>query len=368
MPARHLYVHVPFCARRCAYCDFSVAVRRVVPVDDYLRGLEAELSALSPQAWVDPLDTVYLGGGTPSRLGTAGIARLMATLRRYVRIDPAAEITLEANPDDTDEESVAAWAAAGVNRLSIGVQSFDDAVLRWMHRAHNSSQAIDAVHAARAGGIVNVSIDLIFALPREISRSWGNDLRDALDLSPKHISLYGLTVEPLTPLARWTERGAVAHASDDLYAEEFLLADKMARERGFVHYEVSSFALPGHESRHNAAYWNGSPYVGIGPSAHSFDGVIRSWNTRAYTAWLARLDSGQSPRDTAERLTDENRAAEGIYLGLRTARGYTAGEADLGRARSWQHAGWAEIGNDRITLTPEGWLRLDALASRLTGF
>lgn len=367
MSARHLYVHVPFCSRRCAYCDFSIAVRRVVPVDDYIRGVEAELVRRAGDV-SGSLETLYLGGGTPSRLGGAGVARLIDIIRSKHDLAALAEVTIEANPEDITTQAVREWIDAGVNRLSIGVQTFDDRILAWMHRVHSSDDSRRAIETARDAGIVNFSIDLIFALPGEIQRSWTADLEQALALDPPHISLYGLTIEPSTPLARWRSRGAITDGGEDSYASEFLLADSLASAHGYRHYEVSNFAKPGLESRHNSAYWTGAAYAGIGPSAHSFDGATRTWNVPAYAEWRARLGRGESVVEGAEDLDAGNRAAERVYLGLRTDSGYRAEASDLAVAGRWKSEGWAVIDDDVVRLTPEGWLRLDSLAAGLTGF
>jgi oxygen-independent coproporphyrinogen-3 oxidase len=370
MHPRHLYVHVPFCARRCAYCDFAIAVRSRTPVDEYLRALETELTRRygvhEPDAWT--LDTVYFGGGTPSRLGGDGVRRMLEIVRRGARVSGEAEVTLEANPEDVDADAVAAWHAAGVNRLSIGVQSFHDDVLRWMHRVHDADAAERAVRAARAGGIENVSVDLIFALPEALRRVWPDDLERALALAPTHVSLYGLTVEPHTPLSRWRERGEVEESPEERYEAEFLLAHERLSAAGFDHYEVSNFGRPGRHARHNGAYWTGAAYAGVGPSAHEFDGLaVRRWNVPAYAEWLRRLDAGEDPVAGRETLDDENRMAEHVYLGLRTTRGLALRPGERERTAAWVGAGWARIlDEDRIVLTPEGWLRLDTFARDLT--
>ena len=367
MNPRHLYVHVPFCARRCSYCDFAIAVRRVVPVDEYIAGIRKELESKLTGETRFTLDTVYLGGGTPSRLGQTGIDLLIATIREFFELAPDPEITIEANPDDVTLEAASGWKNSGVNRVSLGVQSFDDSVLAWMHRTHDASQAEQAVRIIRQAGIENISVDLIFALPDQLQRSWRADLEKALSLEPHHISLYGLTIEHATPVARWQDRGTVTAAGEDAYAEEFLLADSLATAAGFSHYEVSNFALPGRESRHNSAYWSGAQYLGIGPSAHSFDGQTRSWNVKPYAEWIARLSLGKPATDGVERLDVANVQAERVYLGLRTTSGLAASDVDLERARKWSEAGWAKIDNSTVRLTPEGWLRLDSLAAGLTG-
>jgi oxygen-independent coproporphyrinogen-3 oxidase len=363
MPPGHLYVHVPFCARRCSYCDFSIAVRSRTPTDEYLAALNSELKqgAITGSA----LETVYLGGGTPSRLGGPGIASVLAAIRSHATIANDAEVTIEANPDDVNDIAVAQWQAAGVTRISLGAQSFDDNVLEWMHRTHNAAQIAQAVKTIRRGGISNISLDLIFALPAHLDRDWQSDVQRALELKPAHVSLYGLTVEAHTPIARWADRGAVVEGSEDQYAEEFLFANEEMTAAGFDHYEVSNFSLPGKSSRHNSAYWTGAPYAGIGPSAHSFDGAARRWNVAAYAEWVRRLSNSEPTLGGEELLTDENRDAEEVYLGLRTRAGLEIGEAELAVAEPWRSAGWAEIDGVRLRLTPTGWLRLDSLAAAL---
>jgi oxygen-independent coproporphyrinogen III oxidase len=369
MPPRHLYIHIPFCARRCSYCDFSIAVRSTTPVDEYVKALGTELDGLRPELEGAILDTVYLGGGTPSRLGGLGIADVLATVRDRARISDGPEITIEANPDDVNDMAVAHWVAAGVNRVSLGSQSFDDAALKWMHRTHDASQIGRAVQTLRRGGIDNISLDLIFALPAHLGRSWESDLVRALDLEPAHLSLYGLTVEAKTPIARWADRGATVQGSEESYEEEFLAAHAMMAAAGYEHYEVSNFALPGMTSRHNSSYWTGAPYAGVGPSAHSFDGATRRWNVAAYSEWIRRLEKGERVMAGEETLTEENRAIERVYLGLRTRHGLEITDDEMGRAQGWRAAGWAVIDdplqNPRVRLTPMGWLRLDSLAADL---
>ena len=367
MLGRHLYIHVPFCARRCSYCDFSIAVRSVTPVDDYLRGLRMELALLvEHSSRLEPLETIYLGGGTPSRLGGHGVASAVEAVRELWRVAPNAELTIEANPDDVNDIAVARWVSSGVNRVSLGAQSFDDAALKWMHRTHDSAQILRAVETLKRGGIRNISLDLIFSLPEHLGRSWRDDLQRAIDLEPAHLSLYGLTVEPMTPLGRWADRGQIVQGGEEGYEEEFLAAHDALAAASFQHYEVSNFALPGKHSRHNSAYWTGVPYLAAGPSAHSFDGAVRRWNVSAYTEWIRRLEKGGSLIAGEETLTPENKRAEDIYLGLRTTRGLGIDKDELPRVQIWEKAGWATITQpNTVQLTPLGWLRLDSLAADL---
>lgn len=364
---RHVYVHVPFCARRCAYCDFSIAVRKTVPVDDYVDALQRELSIRfgKVKPWV--VDTLYFGGGTPSRLGAEGVARAVAVLRDHVELAADAEVTVEANPEDITADAVDRWREAGINRLSIGAQSFDDAVLKWMHRTHDASAIGRAFDVARRAGIENISLDLIFALPETVVRSWELDISHALALEPSHVSLYGLTVEPHTPLGRWQSRGELDEAPDDRYEREFLFAHDAMTQAGLEHYEVSNFGRGGLHSRHNSSYWTGAAYAGLGPSAHEFNGLTRRWNKSAYVDWLRAVGSNRDPIEQSELLTDENKTAERAYLGLRTIAGFALSDAEIERTRAWVDAGWARLDDgNRLRLSPLGWLRLDALAADLT--
>lgn len=374
MNATHLYVHVPFCSRRCSYCDFAIAIRRNVPVNEYINALASEIKARSLNTQTAELKTIYLGGGTPSRLGEFGIANIMELLRDTATIAPSAEITMEANPEDISEHSVAAWANAGINRLSIGIQSFNNNVLEWMHRVHNAGEALKAADVARSGGIPAFSIDLIFALPDSLNRNWESDLKQALELNADHISLYGLTIEPDTPLGRWAARGDVREADDEHYQTQFLMAHRMLTDAGYEHYEVSNFARPGKRAVHNSAYWQHVPYLGIGPSAHGFDGTSRRWNIRHYAEWVAATTAGTDPVAGQEQLTKSNMDAETVYLGLRTTDGLElANDDERTRIRAWLEQRWVEVldttsdgAPKRICCTPMGWLRLDALASDLT--
>jgi oxygen-independent coproporphyrinogen-3 oxidase len=312
------------------------------------------------------VDTIYLGGGTPSRLGPDAVARLIEVVA--ARFPPAAgaEITLEANPDDIDALSIAAWRAAGVNRISLGVQSFDDRALAWMHRTHDSRRVIAAADTLREAGLENWSLDLIFALPASLERDWARDLDSAVALGPPHISLYGLTVEPHTPLARWRDRGAAVEGTEDAYEAEYLRADRELSSAGYAHYEVSNFGHAGRWSRHNRGYWSGASYVGLGPAAHGFDGMVRRWNAREYAAWLRLLKTSTDPLSGSESLSAENRIAEEVYLGLRTTDGLPVRPEERDVIRPWIDAGWGTLRGDRLCLSAMGWLRLDALATSLT--
>jgi oxygen-independent coproporphyrinogen-3 oxidase len=288
------------------YCDFAIAVRKHVPVDEYVEAVGRELSLRYPEREPWPAETLYLGGGTPSKLGASGVQRLLDVLRARISLAPNSEVTLETNPEDVSADTVRAWRAAGVNRLSLGAQSFDDAVLRWMHRTHDANATRAAVEQARRAGIEDISLDLIFALPNEVERRWEDDVAAALALEPTHLSLYGLTTEPATPLGRWRDRGIVTEAPDEGYEREFLYADATMREAGFEHYEVSNFARPGRRARHNSSYWQGSAYAGLGPGAHEFVGGVRRWNVDGYADWQRRVAAGTDPIEADETLDDDS--------------------------------------------------------------
>ena len=365
--ARHVYVHVPFCARRCSYCDFSIAVRRDVPVAEFLDALRAELHVrIGSFALPQPVETLYFGGGTPSHLGADGVTRVLDLMREYFTWTADAEVTLEANPDDVTPLATAAWRAAGITRVSLGAQSFDPRVLDWMHRSHSASQIDTAVELLRCGEFASWSFDLIFALPASLGRDWQRDLDLALAKRPPHLSLYGLTVEPGTPLSKWAERGAVEAADEQGYEQEFLSAHSNAAAAGFDHYEVSNFAQSGHHAVHNRSYWRGVPYLGFGPSAHGFDGSTRRWNRAAYAAWRDAAVAGADPVAGSEFIGDGEASLESVYLGLRTTNGVRVDAAAQGMVQPWVAAGWAVLRGDRVVLTPLGWLRLDSLAAALT--
>jgi oxygen-independent coproporphyrinogen-3 oxidase len=362
----HLYVHVPFCARRCSYCDFAIAVRREIPTQAFVSAIAKEWTERqSEPAWLDSpgLDTIYFGGGTPSRLYLAGIAELLTRFRADRRVAEGAEITLEANPEDVSAAAADSWRAAGVNRISLGAQSFDPKTLAWMHRTHDAARAGQAVKTLRSAGFANISIDLIYGVPEDLGRDWARDLEQAIGLAPEHLSLYALTVEPHTALGHWTTRGEAIPAPDQRAADEFLQAHERVSRSGYSHYEVSNAARPGHRARHNAAYWRRAPFIGLGPSAHSGFGNRRSWNAREWEDYRRRMESGASARAGDEVLDERAVRLEELYLGLRTDSGVPVTAIPEPVRRTWLAAGWAIEEAGRVRLTADGWLRLDALVA-----
>ena len=364
----HIYLHVPFCARRCSYCDFAIAVRKEVPSEAYVSAMLREWALWqSEPAWQDSPDirTIYFGGGTPSRISPDAVARLLDRISRdrYVRAD--AEVTLEANPDDVTLGAAAAWRAAGVNRISLGVQSFDPRVLGWMHRVHTVDQIFRAVEAVGCAGIADLSVDLIFGLPRSQARDWARDLEQAFVLEPQHVSLYGLTIEAHTPLGHWTARGESTPVDEETYAGEFLTAHSALSAHGYEHYEVSNAARPGRRARHNSAYWQRAPFIGLGPAAHSGLGRERRWNVRDWAAYERVVAAGKSPAEGRELLDDAAVSLEELYLGLRTADGLASDRVPVAVRRRWEAEGWALPGTDQVRLSAEGWLRLDSLVASI---
>lgn len=365
----HVYVHVPFCARRCSYCDFAIAVRREIPVAQFVNAITAEVAARRIGPAAGPVGSLYLGGGTPSKLGVGvgEITKLISTTAG-VSATELGEVTVEANPEDITPSVVGAWLEAGVNRVSLGVQSFDNSVLAWMHRTHDAAQVLAAVKILGGEGMTNFSIDLIFSVPESLGRDWSRDLDLALSIEPGHLSVYGLTVEQHTPLGRWTARGLTAESPEERYEAEFLEANRRLVGAGYLHYEVSNYAKPGREAVHNSSYWTGVPYLGLGPSAHGYDGRRRRWNVREYARWTELVTAAIDPIEGDELLGPAQVAAERVYLGLRTSSGLTVTEDEFHRAARWLEEGWAERRGNRLVLTPVGWLRLDALAVALTAF
>jgi oxygen-independent coproporphyrinogen-3 oxidase len=366
-PIGSVYVHAPFCARRCFYCDFAVEVRRRGDSVEWSRAVASELERRLSQGVVlaDRIRTLYVGGGTPSLLGPEAMDRMLELLGPGRLSAPDLEWTAEANPESLTPEVARGWREAGVTRLSLGVQSFQAAPLRWMGRLHGSEGAVRAVETARAAGFEEISVDLIFALPEGVTRNWSEDLGRVIALGVPHVSLYGLTAEAGTGLGRGVEAGRLRMADDERYRDEYLEAHARLTEAGYLHYEVSNFARPGSESRHNTAYWDRSPYLGLGNGAHSFVSPMRWWNVRDWSDYRDTLARGGDPIDAVERLDRSGDRLEAIWTGLRTDRGLAL-DAWPGRASdavgSWESRGLATILEGRVVLTARGWLLLDSLA------
>ena len=367
----NLYVHAPFCARRCCYCDFAVEVDRSPPTARWLAAIGRELDTIRASgqaALASAYDTVYVGGGTPSLLRPDAMRGLRATIGDSRMGGADLEWTAEANPESLSAETASEWAAAGVNRISLGVQGFDPDALAWMGRLHSPEDACAAVEQARAAGISNLSVDLIFGLPDGVRHRWSDEVRRVLELDVPHISLYGLTAEAGTPLGKWVKTGRARMPTGSRYREEYLFAAEAFVAASYDHYEVSNFARPGFESRHNLACWRGAPYLGLGNGAHSYHGGRRWWNVSDWAAYAAQVEERGRAVAGEEVPIATQRRLERLWLGLRTAEGLAteglgpAAEATLER---WAAAGWAERSAYRVRLTAQGWLILDELVLEL---
>ena len=356
-----LYIHIPFCRSKCAYCDFYSLAGAEEHMDDYCRALERHLAEVAPQAECHKADTVYFGGGTPSYLGAERLCRLLGSIRKLYKVDKHAEITLEANPDSaTDRKTLKRLRKAGFNRLSLGVQSMDDALLQTIGRIHTRQQVQEAVAAARKAGFKNLSLDLIYGLPGQTMEGWEKTLSDAVGLHPEHLSCYGLKLEEGTPLYR--QRDSLTLPDDEAQADMYLYAVEYLRQNGYEQYEISNFARPGHASRHNLKYWTLGEYAGFGPGAYSDFGGIRY----GYIRDLDRYIAGELVLAESEHIPVSEREMEYIMLRLRTTEGMNIREFEnrfrqrfdpLGaRLETYAAHGLAQRTEQGWHLTPRGFL------------
>ena len=354
-PFRHLYLHIPFCKHKCGYCDFNAyaGMDRLMP--DYLDALERELAFARERHPFQQLDTVYLGGGTPSLLPADLMSRLLAFIRATFNVAPDAEVTLEANPASTDEAKVAAWLEGGVNRLSLGVQGFDPRALAVLERKTDAAQATRAFGLARAMGVANISIDLIYAVPYQSLETWLDTLRRAIALEPDHVSTYCLSFEEGTLLYRRRAEGRVPEVETDLQWDQLDAACTELEAAGFRRYEVSNWAHAGFESRHNQAYWRCRPVYGAGAGAHSYatDGATawRWWNVARPREYIA---AAPSPRADGEELDARKAAAESLMLGLRTVDGTAVPPGFDGELGRLQRDGLVRRIDGRVVPTRRG--------------
>ena len=312
-----LYVHVPFCTQRCSYCDFYTQTDSRLRTD-YLRALRRELAERAAELDHEPLDTIYFGGGTPSQLPIEALRAIFRTIRAHYDVSSCREITLEANPDDLSADYLRQLhSQLPIRRISLGVQSFDDADLRRLRRRHDSQGAIRAVGRCLEAGFTDISIDLIYGLPDQTPEAWARNLDVAFHLGVSHLSAYHLTYEAGTPLHRQLLSGRIHAVSEDVSVRLYRLLIERAARASWEHYEVSNFSLPGRFARHNSAYWTGARYIGVGPSAHSYDGRARSWNVASLPAYVAGILSGRPDRER-EVTDDDMRYNEYLMTRLRT--------------------------------------------------
>lgn len=314
----HLYIHIPFCKKACHYCDFHFSTQTDY-ADRMVNAICTEL-VLRKFEVQNALETIYFGGGTPSVLSEKQLKKIFHVIYENYLIAENPEITLEANPDDLTEEKLTELKSAGVNRLSIGIQSFRDEDLKWMNRSHNAGQAEACVRMAQKTGFDNITIDLIYGIPSLTASDWEKNLTMAVNLNPKHISAYCLTIESKTVFGHRLKKGDLNPVDDEKSSEQFIFMRKFLGKHGFVHYEISNFAKPGFESKHNTSYWKGHSYLGVGPGAHSYDGFYRRWNVANNQTYMQGIENGMDYFEE-EELTMENRMNEAIMISLRTVGG-----------------------------------------------
>jgi oxygen-independent coproporphyrinogen III oxidase len=310
-----LYLHIPFCKQACHYCDFHFSTN-LQQLPSLIDCMQVELALRKDYLKGAPIETIYLGGGTPSLVPIPLLEKLVD---RVFSLFPGKkiEVTLEANPDDLHPNRLAAWKSMGIDRLSLGIQSFQEEILRAYNRAHNAEEAKKAIHLARSAGFEKFSIDLIYGYPHPNHALWEKDLDEALNLDPGHLSAYALTIEPKTALGNWASKGKFQPAEEEFVAQQFEWLLERSEQAGYKAYEISNFSKPGQEAIHNCNYWKGIPYLGIGPSAHSFDGTTRGYNPSNNPAYIKALSSQQVPLIT-ETLEKEDRMNEEILTRLRT--------------------------------------------------
>lgn len=367
-----IYVHIPFCASRCTYCDFFSTLQLADAGERYVGAVIAEAGLRRDELSHESVSTLYLGGGTPSQLPIALLQRLVLGLRDEFDLSGLEEFTIEANPDDVTPDWCAALSPLGVNRVSMGVQSFEDRILHAIGRRHTAHQAVEAVKNLTRAGINNISIDLIYGLPGQTVESWTSSVEQALELKPQHISAYGLTYEDGTRLWWQRERGEVVEVPEEQCLEMYNILVRMLQKAGYEYYEISNFALPGCRSRHNSSYWNDTPYLGLGAAAHSYDGKVRRYNPIDLQGYISKSMAGETAYEQ-ESLTWQERYDERVMLGLRTSDGVDADRLrqDFGDD-AWQHftseaskhmtAGHLRVTRDhRYVLTRDGIMLSDCI-------
>jgi oxygen-independent coproporphyrinogen III oxidase len=363
-PTSGLYVHVPFCKTKCPYCDFY-SITDTAFVDRWLDALEREIEGYG--GLFSRFDSIYFGGGTPSLLNEPALDRLMKILRGHWPRFPGEEVTLEANPDDITRAKLLHYRSLGINRLSLGVQSFDDGELAFLKRRHTADGARKAIELVRSCGFDNFGIDLMYGLKGQTREKWLRTLGQALEYDPPHLSCYQLTIESRTPFGLLKERGGLRTLRETTERRFFLDTSRFLTDRGFIHYEISNFArTKDYVSRHNTKYWTHTPYLGIGPAAHSFHDGKRWWNHRSVDGYCESLKNGTMPVEGDEILTPEQMRLESLYLGFRTARGLAIDDLGPETRRSAAlkklvSSRLITINDRRVIPTVEGFLVADHL-------
>jgi oxygen-independent coproporphyrinogen-3 oxidase len=364
-----VYIHVPFCVKKCYFCSFNTAAFDAEAMARFLRALDTEIQIVGALPWTRDVgvDTVFLGGGTPSLLSGHAMAAILGRLRQRLRLSRGAEITVECTPESLDPDKLACYRDAGVTRISLGVETLDDAILPEIGRLHDARAARVAFDTCRAIGFDSLSVDLMYGLPGLDLDRWTRTVRTALDWTPDHLSAYGLMLDTGS---LWGARGAPALPPEETVVEQYWTLAHAAAERGFEHYEISNYARPGHRSRHNQIYWRREEYLALGPGACGFVGDVRYTNAKAVARYAGALEGGALPIETSERLTPDQALAETLFLALRTADGaphdalerrMAATPALRRRVDAWVAEGLMTLDGPRVRLTERGFLVSDAL-------
>jgi len=377
-----IYIHIPFCKQACYYCNFHFSTS-ITKKNEMIASLvrEIEIRSLSSEKEIsvisseENIETIYFGGGTPSLISGNDINFIIEAIKRNFKISENPEITLEANPDDITLEKLKDWKNAGINRLSIGIQSFTERDLRWMNRAHDASQALNCIQLARSAGFQNFSIDLIFGTPGLSDEEWEKNIQTVIDLDVPHIACYALTVEPKTILNKMIQSKKKENINTDIQAEQYLTLMKLMNGAGYEHYEISNFAKPGFRSRHNSSYWQGKNYIGIGPSAHSYNGEMRLWNKANNAIYIKSINENIIPFEK-ENLTQSQILNEYIMTSLRTIGGmdldFIENNFSIEQRQRIENVIKKEVENEKISfrnnkiiLTNAGKLFADGIAVKL---
>lgn len=368
-----IYLHIPFCKQACHYCDFHFSTSLKYK-DELLQSLIKEIQLQKNYLLNDTIETIYFGGGTPSILEAGDINLLLDTITGLHTVTTDAEITLEANPDDLDKAKIQSLRQTPVNRFSIGIQSFFDDDLQWMNRVHRANEAEASVKRAQDNEFENITVDLIYGYPLLTEQKWKHNLNKVFELDVPHVSAYSMTVEPQTALASFIRNKKQPAMNEQQSAEQFNLLMDAMQTHGFEHYEISNFCKPGHYSRHNSNYWHGVKYLGIGPSAHSYNGEARQWNIANNTKYIQSIQTNTLPVET-ERLTESNRLNEYIMTSLRTIWGLdldklntiaaTSSNVLINQARPFLEKEWIIKKDNKIYLTQTGKLYADHIAGEL---
>ncbi len=369
-----IYIHIPFCKQACYYCDFHFSTNQTFR-DEVIRAISNELAIQQHYLQGEEIETIYFGGGTPSLLSEGELELIINSIYKHYSINSQSEITLEANPDDLTKEKIQVLKKVGINRVSLGIQSFDDTILKFLNRAHNSKEALSCVLHLKEAGIHNLSIDLIHSIPDQYDLMLMQNLEQVIKLAPQHISVYSLTIEDKTVFGKWASRGKIKAVEESQSASQFEMVMDTLTQSGYQHYEISNFCLPGFASKHNSSYWQQKKYLGVGPSAHSFNGETRQFNVSNNHLYLNSMRGGKLSFER-EILSRENKINEYIFTSLRTDRGcnlsylinthlYDLRKINSDYIQSLLNEGYVTLIHDILLLTRKGKLLADKIAADL---